>query len=183
VALCLGYFAVYYSFSIAQAESTPNRRHTSNASILNTSCGFSFRLILRGAAMTSTVTLSLFAVVAIFLAGVGVGWFISAVRVRGSINVDLSPSNAQSNTQPGFGSSMRLVKAVRTGTSRSLTLKCACGSTWKFTDGTNALPSDQPIPQGDSFVCPKCGKSIDLKLEHQLEEQAAEALRNRSLQA
>lgn len=74
---------------------------------------------------------------------------------------------------------VRLIKSVNTATTRRLTLKCKCGAVWNFAEGTGPLPPNaQPIPTSDTFVCPQCGKSIDLTQERQLE---AEALKNLNL--
>ena len=119
------------------------------------------------------ITLPAFAILAIFLLGIVVGWMFAKVRVSASVRVgspgpDISQANA---------SGMRLTRRVNTV--RRLTLKCKCGATWKFAEGISPLPPNtNPIPTGDSFVCPGCGNAIDLKQERQLEAQAtAEALR------
>lgn len=132
--------------------------------------------------MNSSVTISVFAVIAIFAFGVAVGWIIATVRVRGSVRIGFTPADIQQGTAIPRGA--RFIKSVNTATVRSLTLKCGCGALWKFAEGTGPLPPEtQPIPRGDSFICPNCGKSIDLKQERQLEAQAeAEALRNLKLQ-
>ena len=50
-----------------------------------------------------------------------------------------------------------------------------------FREGTGLFaPDTQPIPSGDSFVCPKCGKSIDLKAERQFEAEALAELGGKS---
>ena len=130
--------------------------------------------------MNSDVTLSVFALAAIFLFGVAVGWMMATVRVRGSVKIGF-PADIQRGTIPR---GVRFIKSGNTATVRRLTLTCQCGATWKFAEGTSPLPPEtQPIPRGDSFVCPNCGKAIDLKQERQLEAQAeAEALRNLKLQ-
>jgi len=121
--------------------------------------------------MGSTITLSGFTVLVIFLLGVGVGWVLGKFRVSGRANIDFTGVN------PTPGS----FKSVKTTTVRSLTLKCKCGAVWNFREGTGLFaPDTQPIPSGDSFVCPKCGKSIDLKAERQFEAEALAELGGKS---
>ena len=124
--------------------------------------------------MNSTVTLSWFAVFAIFVIGIAVGWVMAKTRVSGSLDVSVSPAD------PSQGKT-RTLNFVKTTTMRTLALKCQCGALWKFTENSGPQPpGTQPMPTGDSFICPKCGKSIDLKAERQLE---AEALANVDLVA
>lgn len=124
--------------------------------------------------MDANVTLPWMVVLGIFVLGVAVGWLMATVRVRGSVNVSLSPRDVQQ----GFArSGVRLIKSVNTATGRRLTLKCQCGAVWNFAEGTGVLPADaQPIPTDDSFVCPRCGKSIDLTQERRLETEALKSL-------
>lgn len=122
--------------------------------------------------MNSTVTLSWLTVLAVFLIGIAVGWVMAKTRVSGSLNVNISPADP-SQAKP------RTLSFVKTTTTRTLALKCQCGAIWKFSESSGPqLPGTQPLPTGDSFVCPKCGKSMDLKAERQLE---AEALANLNL--
>ena len=121
--------------------------------------------------MNSTVTLPWLTVLAIFLIGIAVGWVMAKTRVSGSLNVNISPAD------PSQGKP-RTLSFVKTTTTRTLALKCQCGAVWKFTDSSSPQVGTQPIPTGDSFICPKCGKSMDLKAERQLE---AEALANLNL--
>lgn len=122
--------------------------------------------------MNSTVALSWLTVLAVFLIGVAVGWVMAKTRVSGSLNVNISASD------PSQGKP-RTLSFVKTTTTRTLALKCQCGAVWKFSESSGLQPpGTQPLPTGDSFVCPKCGKSMDLKAERQLE---AEALANLNL--
>ena len=117
--------------------------------------------------MNSTVTLSWFTIFAIFVIGVAVGWVMAKTRVSGSLQVNVP------GVDPSQVGKSRTLSFVKTSTTRTLALKCQCGAFWKFTEGSGTqAPGTQPIPTGDSFVCPKCGKSIDLKAERQLEAQA-----------
>lgn len=127
--------------------------------------------------MDSNVTISVFALIGIFLFGVAVGWTIANVRLRGSVNVRFTPTDIQRGKITG---GIGFTKSLNTRTVRRMTLKCGCGAVWKFAEGDSPLPQGtQPLPHGDSFVCPNCGKAIDLAQERQLEAQAeAEALRN-----
>jgi hypothetical protein len=121
--------------------------------------------------MGATVTISWLMVFGIFLLGLALGWTIAKVR-SGSLSVELS---GPTSSEPGMTSSVKFQKTMV----RSLALKCKCGETWKFAEGTGPLPpGSQPMPTGDSFVCPNCGNSINLKLERQVE---AEALANLKL--
>lgn len=122
--------------------------------------------------MNSTITLSWLTVLAVFLIGIAVGWVMAKTRVSGSLNVNISPADP-SQAKP------TTLSFVKTTTTRTLALKCQCGAVWKFTESSGPQPpGTQPFPMGDSFVCPKCGKSMDLKAERQLE---AEALANLNL--
>ena len=94
-------------------------------------------------------------------------------RASGSLEVVPSATDLLSAPKP------RSFSFIKKTTMRTLTLKCKCGSVWKFAESSDAQPpGTQPIPTGDSFVCPQCGSSIDLKAERQLE---AEALANLNL--
>ena len=44
-----------------------------------------------------------------------------------------------------------------------MTIKCGCGAVHHFhSGGTGAVPGATPLPEGDTFTCPQCGKAIDL---------------------
>src|ERR1700740_1614724 len=73
-------------------------------------------------AMNSNVTISVFAVIAIFAFGVAVGCIIATVRVRGSVRIGFPPADIQQGTAIPRG--VRFIKSVNTATVRSLTLKC-----------------------------------------------------------
>jgi hypothetical protein len=61
----------------------------------------------------------------------------------------------------------------QTRRTRTLVLKCQCGAIWQYREGPGPFPpGTEPIPTGDSFTCKKCGRSIDLKQERQLESEA-----------
>jgi hypothetical protein len=101
-----------------------------------------------------------------FIMGFAAGWLFSRVRVKGAINVSVLPPGATS----GLGSSLITSKTIRT---RALNLKCQCGETWQFRETSgHADAGSLPFPTGDSFTCPKCGKSIDLSQERKLEAEA-----------
>lgn len=118
------------------------------------------------------ITLSWFAVFGIFLCGLALGWTIAKAR-GGSLSVQLSGSALPEAGAP------KQVTLVQQTTIRTLALKCKCGEVWKFTEGNGPHPpGTSPMPTGNSFVCPKCGNSFDMKLERQLE---AEALKNLKL--
>ncbi len=118
--------------------------------------------------MDATVTLPWIGVIGIFLLGAIAGWLAAGkIGTRVSVKVGSGPL-----VDPDLSRGLH----VRINKSRSVALKCQCGAIWQFHDGIGPFPpGTEPIPTGDSYVCKKCGRSIDLKQERQLE---AEALRN-----
>ncbi len=119
--------------------------------------------------MDSTVTLPWIAIIAIFFLGGVVGWFVAN---KVGVTASLRAFNRPPVELLRSGGS-RLVKTTRT-----VVLKCQCGATWQFREGTGSLPPGvEPIPTGDSFTCKKCGRSIDLKVERQLEAEAFASLK------
>jgi hypothetical protein len=93
--------------------------------------------------------------IAVFVAGLAAGWLLATFRPRARLS--LQPT--------GTGTSSLAAKRARI-----LELKCGCGSVWKFRDSTGALPPGyEPYPKGDSYTCPNCGRSIDLKAIQKLE--------------
>jgi len=120
--------------------------------------------------MHSTITLPWIAVIAVFLLGGVAGWFAA-----NKVGVNVSPK----------AFNMPPVELLRSGgsrfvkTTRTVVLKCKCGATWQFREGADSLPPGvEPIPAGDSFTCKKCGRSIDLKVERQLEAEALASLKS-----
>jgi hypothetical protein len=100
--------------------------------------------------MDSQITLSELELAGIFFAGLFAGWLIATLRVSGNLRFSFQP--------PGKVSPFLATKKTRT-----LELKCACGSISKFRDTQGPLPPGfQPYPTGDSYSCPKCGKVADL---------------------
>ena len=102
---------------------------------------------------TVTLTYSLLAslLIVAFIMGFFVGCRTSNVRVTGSVGISDSPS---------MGGLSRLVakKVVR-----KLEVKCKCGAIHKFSAGTGALPRGyEPMPSGDTYICPNCGNANDL---------------------
>jgi hypothetical protein len=119
--------------------------------------------------MDSTITLPWIAVIAVFLLGGVLGWFAAN---KAGINVSPKASNMPPVEVSRSGGS-RFVKTTRT-----VVLKCKCGATWQFREGTGSLsPGFEPMPTADSFTCKKCGRSIDLKVERQLEAEALASLK------
>ena len=117
--------------------------------------------------MDSTVTLPWVVVFAIFLAGALVGWFASGRGSAGAF-IGVRPELAGDPGKPGI--------RFQTTRTRTMVLKCQCGATWHFRQGSGPLPpGTEPIPTGDAYICKKCGRSIDLRQERRLE---AEALRD-----
>jgi hypothetical protein len=95
-----------------------------------------------------------------FVAGIVVGWILANVtRTREMIQLSALPPGADMNT----GSMRVAMKKTRT-----MELKCKCGSVLKFRDPLE--PGYQPYPSGDSFSCSGCGKVYDLKEIHKLEK-------------
>jgi hypothetical protein len=117
--------------------------------------------------MDSTVTLPWIAVLIIFLAGALGGWFASgkvSARVSGGVRPELPGNPGRSGIH------------FQTTRTRTIVLKCQCGAIWQFREGSGPFPpGTEPIPAGDSYICKKCGRSIDLKQERQVE---ADALRD-----
>jgi hypothetical protein len=90
-----------------------------------------------------------------FFVGFAAGWIVGRFQARGAA----SPSD---------------VSFVRSKTIRTMDLKCQCGATFRFRETSGrADPGSQPFPTGDSFTCPKCGKTIDLTEERRLESELA----------
>jgi hypothetical protein len=111
--------------------------------------------------MASTITISPIGLVAIILAGVVVGFVFG----RSQLGLAFSITKLDGDGQPKF--------AIATKTVRSLTVKCNCGATWKFHEtGGNADQGSQPMPEGDSFTCPKCGQVMDLREAHRIERES-----------
>lgn len=94
-----------------------------------------------------------------FFAGIAVGWLLATVRIKGRVQVSLTPSGTSTNTQ-------RLVTAK----TRKMEIKCVCGSLMKFRDPVE--PGYQPFPTGDSVTCPNCGRTKDLTEIRKLEGNA-----------
>ena len=113
--------------------------------------------------------------VAVLVAGIAIGWLFSKVRFGGSIRVSTTLPGAS----PRTGIRTRWVVEKRKQTSRTMELKCTCGSVWKFHDPAGPAdamatsePGSLPFPIGDSFSCPNCGRAIDLRPIHNLENDA-----------
>jgi hypothetical protein len=115
--------------------------------------------------MDATASLSGPVVFGVFLSGIAIGWIAAKAGVGGTINVGLSSQLPQGTMPGGITIANSMV--------RKLTLQCLCGAKWNFAEGSGALPlGNNPFPTGDSFECPSCGRSIDLKAERQLEAEA-----------
>lgn len=117
--------------------------------------------------MDSTVTLPWIGVLVIFVAGVIVGWLVLG-KFSGRLSVGVRPQLPGEFSAPGFH--------IQTTHTRTMVVKCQCGTIWTFREGSGPFPPNvEPMPAGDSFICKKCGRSIDLKQGRQLE---ADMLRN-----
>lgn len=130
--------------------------------------------------MNSPVTMSMAAVVMIFLAGMIVGWFLATIRKKAVINMS-GPANPvkQEKEQEllstlAAGASKLYGIKTTTKTFRALNLKCECGNVAKFSDHPGLPPGTEPFPSGDTYTCPKCGKTQNLAdLQHLIEEAMA----------
>lgn len=118
--------------------------------------------------MHSTIAVWTIGLLAAVLLGFIVTWFFGYVRTRWKLSVSFQPQSAPSHS----GSSFMVEKFEQSA--RSLSIKCECGTTWRFHETSgHADPGSQPMPAGDSFTYPNCGRAIDLsearKLETRLE--------------
>ena len=130
--------------------------------------------------MSSPVTMPFAAVVMIFVAGMFAGWLLGAVRRKAVVDMT-SPANALPNVaKPGLMAALapstgKLFQVNTTfKTFRTLNLKCECGNLMKFSDHPGLPLGTEAFPAGDSFTCPKCGKTQNLgDLKHLIEEAMA----------
>lgn len=110
--------------------------------------------------MQSTVTIPTIGLVLVFLVGLAAGWFLGRVHLQTRFNISFQKPGQASASSPVFA----VAKTVQT-----LNLKCQCGATWRFHETSgHADQGSQPMPTGDSFTCPNCGRSIDLRQFHKL---------------
>lgn len=97
--------------------------------------------------MHATFTLSALALLGVFAAGCALGWITSLILPG------LIPA--------GIGLSSQRAVSSRT---QVYQVNCRCGEVLKFRGpddtGMSGLP---PLPADDSYSCPKCGTSIDLR--------------------
>jgi hypothetical protein len=79
---------------------------------------------------------------------------LGGVRLQGRLAIAFQ--------QPGDASDLSRTSIVTK--TETLNLKCRCGAAWRFhqTSG-HAAQGTQPMPSGDVFTCPNCGRSIDLR--------------------
>jgi hypothetical protein len=95
-----------------------------------------------------------------------------------SVNIRIEPQGPGASGENRFGFTFE--KLVQRTQETDLLIKCQCGAEWKFAEGTGNLPPDsQPIPKGDSFVCPKCGKTTDLRPIKNIQASAPKAPQSR----
>ena len=100
---------------------------------------------------------------AVSLGFVFLKWSLGHVRTRWKLNISFQQPGEPSRA----GSSFAFEKFERTV--HSLSLKCECGAHWRFHETSGHADSDsQPMPIGDSFTCPKCGRVIDLRAVRKL---------------
>jgi hypothetical protein len=91
--------------------------------------------------------------------------------VRLNIKLKSEPSRfdlaVASPTPPTPALSVSKTKSV------NLAIKCACGLVHRFHKvNGKAAAGSQPFPQGDVYICPGCGKSLDLKSLRELAGKA-----------
>ena len=105
--------------------------------------------------MHSTITISALGLAGIFVLGFVIGWVCGKARIGGSFNISVERADPASGSNPTF---------VFAKTVKTMSLKCQCGETWRFHE-TSGHPDQgsQPMPEGDSYTCPKCGRTIDLR--------------------
>jgi hypothetical protein len=107
--------------------------------------------------MHAMYTVPLVLLFGIFLAGYMLGWMMATLRQRS--NLGLKSGEVSPESLATLATSI-----ARTSTSRSIRLKCTCGALWNFRSPNDSTNSDQPaVPDGDSYTCPKCHRSIDLR--------------------
>lgn len=113
--------------------------------------------------MQPTITIPALVLLLIFLGGLAVGWFLGRVRLQTKFNISFQKPGQASASSPVFA----VAKTVQT-----LNLKCQCGATWRFHETSgHADQGSQPMPTGDSFTCPKCGRNIDLRELHKIQPE------------
>ena len=106
--------------------------------------------------MSQTYSLSPILIIGIFVAGFGLGWVLASVRFRasGGSNFEKLAGELANRSANLSGVSSRRIYEVR----------CKCGAALKFRGAHDAGPSElPPFPDGDSYTCPSCGASVDLK--------------------
>lgn len=93
-----------------------------------------------------------------FLLGIFVGRRTRNFSIERSPDVGAAPS-------AGTRSPLLIKKVVR-----KMEINCQCGASLKFAEGENLPSGYQPMPTGDVYTCPQCGRAIDLKKIHSLEK-------------
>ena len=83
------------------------------------------------------------------IAGVAIGWLLASIRMKGTMRLSATPS------VPGISPQRTVAKT------RTMELRCKCGSIMKFRDPVE--DGYHPFPSGDSVACSSCGKVIDLE--------------------
>jgi len=102
-----------------------------------------------------TVTISVWGLVALFLLGCVVGYLFRYMLPLTRMGISIQKLDQNSSARPTFA----FAKTVK-----SLSLRCQCGTTWRFHEtGGHPDQGSEPMPEGDSFVCKNCGRSIDLR--------------------
>jgi hypothetical protein len=106
--------------------------------------------------MRATYTVPVVLLFGIFIGGYALGWIMASLRQR-SLGFKLGDAS---------GDAVRTL-AARIGTastSNTIRLKCTCGSVWNLRGPNDASQPDLPaLPDGDSYICPKCSRAIDLR--------------------
>ena len=98
-----------------------------------------------------------------FIAGFLVGWLTATVRLRGKVQLTLSPVDT-----PSLGNKSLVIKKVV----GLMELKCNCGAAWKFYDASYpSAPGSLLYHWEDSYTCPNCGKATDIREIRKIQEE------------
>ena len=115
--------------------------------------------------MQPTITISIWGLLAIFLLGAVVGYVFRYMASFTKMNISIQKLDGDTTARPTFTFAKTTVK--------SLSLRCQCGTTWRFHEtGGHPDQGSEPMPEGDSFVWKNCGRSIDLREIRKAQDEA-----------
>ena len=87
------------------------------------------------------------------------GWLARSISIRGSMRVGIDALPQASKLSVGRA---KYTETILNG--KIFQLTCNCGEVSKFRSPNVAEPADLPVlPTTDSYTCPKCGFTMDLK--------------------